>query len=85
MLGISAGLESKTVAWSVFFPLRSFIKSMAENVRCRPGGGRGGGGGGGGRLPEGGGCGGTPVIAAGATKGRGEKIVGWTTQRSAAI
>lgn len=69
MLGIFAGFESKNVWPSVFFPLRCFIKSMAENVRWRLGGGGsgggGGGGGGGGREPEGGGGGGgVPVVAA---------------------
>lgn len=69
MLGISTGFESKNVWPCVFFPLRSFIKSMAENVRWRleggGSGGGGGGGGGGGMEPEGGGgSGGVPVEAA---------------------
>lgn len=67
MLGISAVLDSGAVRQFAFLPLRSFIKPMAENDRCSPGGGRGGGGGGGGgggRTPEGGG--GPPVAAAGA-------------------
>lgn len=66
MFGIS-GLVSNTVWLFVFFPLRSFIKSIAENVRWRLGGGGsgGGGGGGGGRVPPGGGGGGSvPVVAA---------------------
>lgn len=62
MFGIFADFESKVVWPSPLFALRSFIKSMAENVLWRPGrGGRGGGsggGGGGGREPEGGGGGG---------------------------
>lgn len=67
MFGISAGFDSKLAWRSPLFPLRSFIKSMAENVLWRPGGGgRGGGGGGGGRAPEGGGGGGgAPGAAAG--------------------
>lgn len=79
MLGISAGLDSKTVWPHVFFSLRSFISSMAENVHCRlaGGGGRGGGGGGGGgggRLPQGRGEGGAPmVVAANVTQKKEEK------------
>lgn len=67
MFGTSVGFESKVVWRSPRFPLRSFIKSMAENVLWRHGGGgRGGGGGGGGREPEGGGGGGgAPGAAAG--------------------
>lgn len=67
MFGNSAGFESKVVWRSPRFPLRSFIKSMVENVLWRlGGGGRGGGGGGGGREPEGGGGGGgAPGAAAG--------------------
>lgn len=69
MLGISGGFGFKTVWPSFLFPLRSLIRSMAENVRWRLGGGSGGGGGGGGgggaREPEGGGGGGgAPAVAA---------------------
>lgn len=76
MFGISAGFESK-VAWrSPRFPLRSFIKSMAENVLWRlGGGGRGGGGGGGGREPEGGGGGGGAPGAAAGRKQRKEHLI----------
>lgn len=69
MLGISGGFGFKTVGPSFLFPLRSLIRSSAENVRWRLGGGSGGGGGGGGgggaREPEGGGGGGgAPAVAA---------------------
>lgn len=71
MLGISAVLGSRAVGEFAFLPLRSFIKSMAENDRCIPGGG-GRGGGGGGRVPEGGG-GGPPVAAAGSKQRKAKK------------
>lgn len=77
MFGISTGFESKNVWPCVFFPLRSFIKSMAENVRWRleGGGSGGGGGGGGGTEPEGGGgSGGVPVEAAEVKQRKEKKI-----------
>lgn len=76
MFGISAGFESKIVWPSPLFALRSFIKSMAENVLWRPGRGGGrGGGGGGGREPEGGGGGGGAPEAAAAGKQRKETFI----------
>lgn len=79
MFGISTSFKSKIVWPSPLFALRSFIKSMAENVLWRPGeGGRGGGsggGGGGGREPEiGGGGGGAPEATA-AIKQRKETVM----------
>lgn len=65
MLGTSACVLVSVWPCEVFCPRRSLIKSMAEKVRCSPGGGRGGGGGGGGGgpLPEGGGQVRVPVAA----------------------